>query len=147
MALFERFRTTLTQVLRVDDTPHRLALTFSVGVFLGMSPLVGLHTVIALLLAWLLRLNRVVILSGVFINNPWSVIPIYTFNTWIGTKLFSTNLTVTEVDWNAITLGNIVSDLKQLVVPFVAGCTLVGGLSALLCYVIVRRAAESARKA
>lgn len=146
MALFERFRTNLAQVLRIDDTPHRLAFTFAVGVFIGMSPLIGLHVVIALILAWVFGWNRVVILSGVFVNNPWSMIPIYTFSTWIGTKLFRTNLSITEVDWDSITLGSIVGDLEQLILPFIAGCTLVGGVLALLCYVIVRRAAEGADK-
>lgn len=146
MAFLERFRTTLTQVLRIEDTPHRLALTFAVGVFIGMSPLIGIHTVIALALAWILGLNRVVILSGVFINNPWSMIPIYTFSTWIGTVILDTDLAMTGVDWRRITIGTVVSDFGQLILPFVVGTLLVGTVAALLGYAIVRKAAEGSQK-
>jgi hypothetical protein len=146
MALFERFRNVLAQILRIEDTPHRIALTFAVGVFLGLSPLIGLHTVLAIAVAWIFRLNRIVILSGAFINNPWSVIPIYTFSTWIGAEILGTDLLVTDVDWRGITLGTIVRDLEQLVVPFIFGTLLVAALFSVLCYVVVRKAAESSRE-
>jgi uncharacterized protein (DUF2062 family) len=143
MALLERFRATISQILRVDDTPHRLALTFAVGVFIGISPFIGLHAVIALAVAWIFRLNKVVILSGAFINNPWSFIPIYTFSTWIGTVILGTDLGIMDVDWHSMTLGTFVSDLSSLIMPFIVGTTVVGGISAILSYVIVRKTAES----
>ncbi|MGD8351626.1 MAG: DUF2062 domain-containing protein [Nitrospirota bacterium] len=146
MALFERFRNVLAQILRIEDTPHRIALTFAVGVFLGLSPLIGLHTVLAIAVAWIFRLNRIVILSGAFINNPWSMIPIYTFSTWIGAEILGTDLLVTDVDWRGITLGTVVRDLEQLVVPFIFGTLLVAALFSVLCYVVVRKAAESSRE-
>ena len=146
MALLERFRATVFQILRIDDTPHRTAVTFAVGVFLGMSALIGLHTPIALALAWICRLNRAVILSGVFVNNPWSIIPIYTFSTWIGTVLLGTDIKVADIDWGHISIGNIVNDLGQFVLPFVVGTTVVGLSAAVLSYVIIRNAAEGVRE-
>lgn len=146
MALLERFRATLGQILRVDDTPHRLALTFAIGVFLGISPFIGLHTVIALAVAWIFRLNKVVVLSGAFINNPWSIIPIYTFSTWIGTVIIGTDLGITDVDWHKVTLGTFVSDLGHLIIPFIVGTTVVGIFFAAVSYIIVRNTAETYRK-
>jgi uncharacterized protein (DUF2062 family) len=146
MALFERFRATVIQILRIDDTPHRTAVTFAVGVFLGMSAFIGLHTPIALALAWVCRLNRAVILSGVFVNNPWSIIPIYTFSTWIGTVLLGTDIKVSDIDWGHLSGGNIISDLGQFIVPFVVGTTVVGLFSAVLSYIIIRSAAEGTKK-
>jgi len=146
MALLERFRATVIQILRIDDTPHRTAMTFAVGVFLGISAFIGLHTPIALALAWIFRLNRAVILSGVFVNNPWSIIPIYTFSTWIGTVLLGTDIKVSGIDWGRINSETIVNDLGQFVLPFVVGTTVVGLFSAVLSYVIIRNAAEGVRK-
>jgi uncharacterized protein (DUF2062 family) len=145
MALLERFRATLSQILRVDDTPHRLALTFAIGVFFGISPFIGLHTILALAVAWIFRLNKVVILGGAFINNPWSVIPIYTFSTWIGTVLLGTDLGITDVDWHKVTLGTFVNDLGQLIIPFIVGTTVVGICLAVVSYIVVRNTAESYR--
>jgi uncharacterized protein (DUF2062 family) len=142
MALLERFRAIVSQILRVDDTPHRLALTFAIGVFLGISPFIGLHTVLALAVAWIFRLNKVVILSGAFINNPWSFIPIYTFSTWIGTVILDTDLGIADVDWHNMTLGTFVSDLGELVIPFIVGTTMVGIFFSLVSYMVVRKTAE-----
>ncbi len=145
MAFLDRFRSTLAQVLRVQDTPHRIALSFAVGLFIGMSFLLGFHTVLALVVAWALKLNRVVILSGVFITNPWSIIPIYTFCTWIGTIIMGTDHVIPEINWDHLTVVGLFSELSHLVLPFVVGTTAVGFLAAAASYVIIRNAAESAQ--
>ena len=142
MAFFDRFRAISEQVLRVDDTPHRIALAFALGVFVGVSPLIGLHTVIALALAWIFGLNRLVTVSGAFVNNPWSIIPIYTFSTWIGTVILGTDLKMYNVDWHKLTLGTLVSDLENLIWPFLLGTTIVGLAAAFVAYVIIRTAAQ-----
>ena len=61
-----------------------MALSFSLGVFFGFSPFVGLHTVIGLAAAVLFRLNKVAVLLGVYLNNPWVLVPYYAFATWVG---------------------------------------------------------------
>lgn len=61
-----------------------MAVSFSVGVFFGFSPFVGLHTVMGLAAAFLFRLNKVAVLLGVFLNNPWILVPYYAFATWVG---------------------------------------------------------------
>ena len=64
-----------------------IALAFSVGIFVGMSPLFGIHTILGLILAWIFSLNKFVTIVGVYITNPWTIVPIYTFATWFGGKL------------------------------------------------------------
>ena len=53
-----KFRHYLRRLLALDDTPERIALAFAVGVFLAFSPLLGLHTVLGLAIAFLFGLNR-----------------------------------------------------------------------------------------
>ena len=50
----------LEQLLHTHDTPGRTAFAFGLGVFLGFSPFLGLHAILGLILAFVLRLNRVV---------------------------------------------------------------------------------------
>ena len=71
----------LTALLHIDDTPERTAAAFAVGVFLGFSPFLGFHTLIAIVLAFLLSFNRVAVLLGVYSNLPWIVAPYYAFVT------------------------------------------------------------------
>src|SRR5262249_50056764 len=56
----------LDQLLHIHDTPERTAAAFALGVFLGFSPFLGFHTILGIALAFLLNLNRVAVLLGVY---------------------------------------------------------------------------------
>jgi uncharacterized protein (DUF2062 family) len=72
------------KLLHIEDTPERTALAYSIGIFLGFSPFVGLHTLMGLAIAFLFGLNRVAILLGVWTNTPWWIVPFYMMATWVG---------------------------------------------------------------
>src|ERR1051325_11686500 len=70
-------RSSFRRLLALDDPPERTALAFSVGVLIAFSPLLGLHTILATLLAFLFRFNKVAIYAGTFVNNPFlTLVPI-----------------------------------------------------------------------
>jgi hypothetical protein len=48
-----------------------VAAAWAVGIGIGLSPLLGLHTLIGLLLAVVFRLNKIDVLLGTMISNPW----------------------------------------------------------------------------
>ena len=71
------FRATFRRLLALDDRPERTALAFSIGVFIAFSPFLGLHTILATLIAFIFRFNKIAIYSGTFINNPFlTLVPI-----------------------------------------------------------------------
>jgi uncharacterized protein (DUF2062 family) len=76
MLRFPRSRRWLEQLLHTHDTPERTAAAFAMGIFWGFSPFVGLHTVLGLAAAFALRLNRVAVIIGVYVNLPW-IMPAY----------------------------------------------------------------------
>lgn len=79
-----RLRDLIKRLLHIEDTPERTALAYSIGVFLGFSPLLGFHTLLGLAIAFLFRLNRVAILLGVWSNIPWIIVPYYMCATALG---------------------------------------------------------------
>jgi uncharacterized protein len=87
MVRFPRARAWLEQLLHTHDTPQRTAAAYALGVLLGFSPLLGLHTVLGLVLAFALNLNRVAVLLGVYSNLPWILVPYYTLTTWLGASV------------------------------------------------------------
>jgi uncharacterized protein (DUF2062 family) len=87
MVKFPRVRPWLEQLLHTHDTPQRTAAAYALGVFLGFSPVLGLHTILGLILAFALSLNRVAVLLGVYSNLPWILVPYYTLATWLGASL------------------------------------------------------------
>lgn len=71
------FRSTFRRLLALDDPPERTALAFSIGVFIAFSPFLGLHTIMATLVAFLFRFNKIAVYAGTFINNPFlTLVPI-----------------------------------------------------------------------
>jgi uncharacterized protein (DUF2062 family) len=84
-----RARQWLEQLLHTHDTPERTAAAYAIGVFFGFSPFLGLHTILALVVAFAFNLNRVAILLGVYSNLPWILPAYYTLATTLGAMLLN----------------------------------------------------------
>jgi uncharacterized protein (DUF2062 family) len=82
----------LDKLLHVHDTPKRTAAAFALGVFFGFSPFLGLHTVLGLGCAFVLGLNRVAVLVGIYSNLPWIIAAWYALTTAFGAWLLRSRL-------------------------------------------------------
>lgn len=91
--------------IRLKGDPQSLAFGTAIGVFIGITPTMPLHTAIILLLAVLTRTSAIAaILSSWIVCNPLTYIPIYYFSTVIGNTL-----TPYELNWEKI--QNIVNEI------------------------------------
>jgi len=98
-----RFKRWLEQLLHTHDTPHRTALAYAVGVFFGFSPVLGLHTVLGLAIAFLFGLNRIAVVLGIYSNLPWILPAYYTLTTLLGAAILRVQvLIVSAVTRNAL---------------------------------------------
>ena len=79
---FIRFR-----ILHVDDSASSIAGGVAVGLFMGFTPLLGLHMLLALAAAAMLRVNKAVAVLCVWISNPFTLLPIYVPAYMIGRAL------------------------------------------------------------
>jgi uncharacterized protein len=138
------FRVYLRELLLLDEPPARTALTYSIGVFIGFSPFLGLHTLIALLVIVVFRVNRLAILAGVYTNTPWTLAPAATLGTALGFWLLGT-----EGSFRTISRARLVSadfrhelfsDIAQLLTPFVVGNLVLGAALGLLAYFVAKPA-------
>jgi uncharacterized protein (DUF2062 family) len=68
---WRQWQARLGVLLQLDDAPWRTALALAVGVFISFTPLWGVQTLLALLVATLARLNRGVTVTGTWLNLPW----------------------------------------------------------------------------
>ena len=76
---------------RIPDTPHKISLGMSCGIFASFTPLFGLHFLIAGLLSYLLRANVLASLIGTFIGNPITFPIITVFNLKLGEWILGGN--------------------------------------------------------
>ena len=139
-------RDKLSAIFSIKDSPKKIAISFAVGVFIGMSPILGLHTVLGIAAAWIFRLNKFVTIIGVYITNPWTIVPIYTFATWFGAKLLGVKKIIPAIDWNNISFNYLLNEMSHLLLPFVFGTTLLGLLSAIAGYIIIYQAVMRSRQ-
>jgi uncharacterized protein len=63
--------------LRLQDDPQKIAGGMALGVFIGLTPTIPFHTVVALSLAALLKVSPVTAFIGIQVGNPLTVLPIY----------------------------------------------------------------------
>jgi uncharacterized protein len=83
---------------RLKGDPYALAFGTAIGVFVGLTPTMPLHTVSILILAFLTRTSAIAgILSSWLVCNPLTYIPIYYFSTVIGNAV-----TPYELNWDKI---------------------------------------------
>jgi uncharacterized protein (DUF2062 family) len=137
-----RLARTVQILLHVEDTPHRIGLAFGVGVFIAFSPLLGIHTLMALGVAFAFRLSRAAILVGAYINNPWTLAPLYMAGTLLGCALLGIpSEGLSQINWQLHGwefLNSLIVHLRPYLWPFVIGNTLLGTLGGLLGYFVLR---------
>jgi hypothetical protein len=142
MLRFARTRRWLEQLLHTHDTPRRTAAAFALGVFFGFSPLLGLHTILALIFAFAFRLNRVAVLMGVYSNLPWVLPAYYSVTTVLGAALLGVEIppgllaalssALRQVRWGAF--RDLATTLTPLLWAFVVGSTLGAAVLAAVGY-------------
>ena len=146
----------LDRLLHVADTPERTAGAFALGVFLGFSPLIGLHTALGLALAFLLNLNRVAVLIGVYANLPWIIAPYYAIATLVGAQITRHRIPrgfrgeLRRVFDLSMFSGDfwhhLVTVMQPILLPYVVGSTLCALLMAAAAYQLALAFVTSRRK-
>ncbi len=131
-------RERLRSVFRVDDSPHRVALAFAIGVFLAFFPVMGLHTILALTIAWVGRFSAPVLIAGTYVNNPSTIAPIYGGSFWFGVLLTGSSPPSLRIDWKEMKFIAIWDALKPVLWPFCVGMIVSGVLAGFVAYFIAR---------
>jgi len=139
-------RDKLRQVIGVKDSPRKIALSFGIGIFLGMSPLLGLHTLLGILAAWVFRLNKFGTLVGVYVTNPWTIVPIFTFATWLGGRLLGLEHILPDINWRDMGISELMRDLEPILPPFIVGSVFLGLVCGVIGYALIYYAIVRQRK-
>jgi uncharacterized protein len=145
-----RLRRAVDALLHLEDSPHRIALAFGIGIWIAFSPLLGLHTVMALGIAFGFRLSRAALLLGAYVNNPWTIAPLYLAGTALGCALLGVSTEGLEsIEWDRhgpAFYRELLAHLRPYLWPYVVGNTVLGvvggaaGYFALRAFLLRRRA-------
>jgi len=137
-------RTVLRELLMLDDSARSIALGAAIGMFIGMTPTVGIQMILVLCLAAmtrsLVRFSKVAALLMVYVSNPFTVLPIYWFNYQLGA--YFTGSTVAYADFAAALeydgfeqwLDTVTVLFVQVGSPLIFGSLIVAVVTSLLTY-------------
>lgn len=147
--IFLKLRPVLRWFFKHRGSPKAVAGGFGLGLFIALTPTVGVQVLLALALATFLNLNRVAAVVPVWITNPITIPPLFTFNYWIGsliwpgTRVGDVYRQLLKIAANMATLniweiGAQMEALallgKDIFIPLVIGSILVGGCAGYLGY-------------
>ena len=149
------FRAAFRRLLAIDDPPERTALAFSIGVLIAFSPFLGLHTIMATLIAFVFRFNKIAIYTGTFINNPFlTLVPIIIASYAVGAFILGRPLSIPDEGLELLKNPRIFSGeyYQQLFVqgwgivwPFSVGAMALSVVCSLLAYPLTLRALRAYR--
>ncbi len=148
------------RLLRLRATPHEVALGCAAGVFAACTPFLGLQIAMAVVIAFVLRVNVPAAVLGTFVGNPlsWPAIwsASYVAGAWVlGTEpavaanhlaAQATRLSAQLMAPAPIALDAAVVNLSPFVAPMVVGGLMIGLLAAAGSYYPTRRAVRVFQK-
>ena len=134
MKLKWKFKKIIVSLVRLNNSPPEIALGVAIGVFIGILPVYGLHTVLVILAAILVRpANKIAILLGTNISLPPTV-PIITWSGYdIGRFILRGNFE--PLSWGffkTLTWQKIYSHYQ----PLFLGSVILGALCASVAYLV-----------
>ncbi len=129
------------QLVKADDSPHRLALGFGVGVFLGILPLTG--PIASLVVAAVFRINKAAALLGSVVTNTWLSFVTFMISLKIGSSILGRDWQVIlercrdlmqHFDWKVF----LDVSMQDIALPLFIGYLITGFFSGVIGYFLAR---------
>jgi len=142
------FRLLYFKIFLINDTPHKIAFGFAIGIFVGILP--GAGIIAALFLSFLFRVNRAAALLGSLLTNTWLSIVTFLLSIKIGSAIMG-------IDWHAAYNRAMVfiknfqwseigkASVFDIVLPLALGYLVISFSAGLTAYILIV-AAISVRK-
>lgn len=125
------------RIVRLPDTPHRIAAGVASGVAASITPLLGFHFLLAGFIAWAARGNIIASAIGTAIGNPWTFPFIWVITYKLGSKLLGLEThkgAVQGLSWDML-----FTHPTGLLGPMLLGALPLALLSWFLTYFVLKR--------
>ncbi|PIP36256.1 MAG: DUF2062 domain-containing protein [Desulfobacterales bacterium CG07_land_8_20_14_0_80_52_14] len=130
-----RIRDFILKAKRLEGDPHFIALGLAIGVFVGFTPTIPFHTVLAVALAFLFKGSKAAAAIGVWFSNPVTIPLFYFLSFRTGTFLFS----ISPFDAHPRTVLELIKMGADLTIAMLVGGVILGILPGVAAYFVTRR--------
>jgi uncharacterized protein (DUF2062 family) len=134
----------LLRLMGREESLERVAAAVAVGVGVGLSPFIGFHFFLAIVLAFVFRLNKLDTVLGSLVGNPWTLPPFFAAGYRIGRAILGyAPATVPALKWQRILHHDFWVVFRgpgfgPRLASFLVGTTLLATVVALATYLIAR---------
>lgn len=97
----ERFSQMLVRVRQLEGNPHFIALGMAVGVFVSITPIIPLQTIVAIGVAFLVRGSKSAAALGTWLSNPLTIPVVYYANYKLGCVLLGYQKTLDRIAFDS----------------------------------------------
>lgn len=117
------------KLLRFKDSPEKIALSFSIGVFIGIFPTFGLGGLLVIIISYLFKLNYAAGLLGTFIMNYFTSPFFWTLSYFVGDIITSG-----KVEWRSISRESF----KSFALSYLVGNLIVSAIFSIVSYFLIK---------
>ncbi|OGX27923.1 MAG: hypothetical protein A2787_00575 [Omnitrophica WOR_2 bacterium RIFCSPHIGHO2_01_FULL_48_9] len=137
------------KLVKINDTPQKIALGFGLGVFAGILP--GTGPVASLVLAVIFRVNRVAALTGSLLTNTWLSFVTFLFavkvGSWVTGAQWSEVQESVKTLWQDFRWENLFDvSVMRIFYPLIVGYVLIGLTLGLVTYFLALTVVTARRK-
>ena len=133
--LFVKFREIFSKAVLSGCSSQRLTRSFCCGLYIAFSPFPGAHTVMMFVSKYFFNLHFPTLFIATSINNPWTMIPFFSFDYAFG-YWFTHSFLGWEPSW-VISLERVFGAGKICIWSFLIGGNILGIAAAVMCYPLI----------
>lgn len=134
--MLKKFKEKILQLLKANATPEEIAKGMAIGVFVGVSPFIGLHALLGIAFAFIFRANKIAALLGTQVSLPWVYPFLMYLNLQIGTFIVTGKAQLPH--WNILSFQSFLDNVPA----FTFGTLILGGIGAAVSYYLSLKVAE-----
>jgi len=135
LAGWKKVKEYLKKVVKEDGDERKIALGFAIGVFISFTPFFSIHTILAIILSILLRLNKIATIAGAWVNNPYTVPFVYYASYKFGALILGWE--IPPPDFHNFNLDKFVHYVKIYGVPLLLGTTILGVIAGFISFYVM----------
>lgn len=139
----ERLKELFKRVKELQGDPRYIAMGMAIGVFVGVTPTIPFHTLIAIVLAFILRGSKPAAAIGVWFANPITIPLFYIGSFKVGTLILNKPIPF-DVKFESITA--LMTLGLDVTIAMIVGGAILGILPAVVAYILTYRIMTAVRE-
>ncbi|MEE4113221.1 MAG: DUF2062 domain-containing protein [Desulfobacteraceae bacterium] len=133
----ERFGQMLVRIRQLEGNPHALALGMAVGIFVSITPIIPLQTIVAIALAFLVRGSKSAAVLGTWLSNPLTIPVVYYANYKLGCMLLGYQNTLDSIAFDSF--SQLMGLGLEVTWAMIVGGVVIGAILGVAAYFITFR--------